>query len=42
MTNQEKVILSSIVEDIQASDDKIDGLECLYHNVKKLLKIVQL
>lgn len=39
MTKQEKAILSSIIEDIQKSDDKIDGLERLYGEVKNLLKI---
>ena len=39
MTKIEREILTSIVKDIQESDDKIWGLERLYDEVKRMLKI---
>ena len=39
MTKREKEILSSIVNDIRKSDDKIDQLERLYSAVKNMLEL---
>lgn len=39
MTKREKEILSSIIHDIDNSDDKIDPLERLYNEVKNMLNI---
>ena len=39
MNKSEKAILSSICQDIEDSDDKIDALERLYLEVKRMLKI---
>lgn len=39
MNKSEKDILSSVCRDIEEADDKIDALERLYSNVKKMLKI---
>ena len=38
MTKREREILTSIIEDIQESDDKIDALERLYSVVKQMVK----
>lgn len=38
MTRQERILLSSIVADVDLADDKIDALERLYFNIKRLLK----
>lgn len=38
MTKAEREELSSIIEDIEKSDDKIDILERLYFTVKKMIK----
>lgn len=38
MNKNEREILTSCVEDIQSSDDKIEPLERLYAEVKKLLQ----
>jgi len=39
MTRREKEILSSIIYDIDISDDKIDQLERLFTTVKKMLAL---
>lgn len=39
MTKREKEILAEIVNEIQESDDKIDVLERLYIEVKRLVKM---
>ena len=38
MTKAEREELSSIIEDIENSDDKIDILERLYFTVKQMVK----
>lgn len=38
MTNAEREELSTIIEEIQNSDDKIDILERLYFAVKQMVK----
>jgi hypothetical protein len=40
MTKREKEILSSIIDDIDNSDDKIDPLERLYLSVKEMLAAI--
>lgn len=37
MTKSEKEILASICRDIEDSDDKIDALERLYFEVKRMV-----
>lgn len=37
MTQAEKEILAEICDDIDSADDKIDGLERLYIEVKKMI-----
>lgn len=37
MTKAEKEILTEICDDIGSADDKIDGLERLYSEVKKMV-----
>ena len=41
MTIKEKEILSSIVDDIEKSDDKIWPLERLFEEVKRIIKYKQ-
>ena len=38
MTKAEREELSSIIEDVENSDDKIDILERLYFTVKQMIK----
>ena len=37
MNKSEKEYLASIIEDVENSDDKIDSLERLYHDVKQMI-----
>ena len=39
MNKNEKEVLSSVCQDIEDADDKIDALERLYMEVKKMLKL---
>lgn len=39
MNKNEKETLSSVCQDIEDADDKIDALERLYMEVKKMLKL---
>ena len=39
MNRKEREILSSIINDVEESDDKIDVLERLYFEVKSMIKI---
>ena len=39
MSKSEKEVLLSVCQDIEDSDDKIDALERLYSEVKKMLNI---
>lgn len=41
MTKKERDELSTIINDIQASEDKIDALERLYCTTKRLLNNVK-
>lgn len=41
MNKAERELLKGLVDNIQESDDKIDVLERLYHEVKKLIKTNQ-
>ncbi len=38
MNRKEREILSSIINDVEESDDKIDVLERLYFEVKSMIK----
>lgn len=37
MTKNEREILADIVDDIDNSDDKIDALERLYYEIRKMI-----
>lgn len=38
MTKAEREELSTIIEDVENSDDKIDSLERLYFTIKQMIK----